>query len=174
MKNRVLGLSVPSFMSYIIMPSTGVLLHNNAITHLTIEEWSLVIFLRYNLFFWSILKMYKVNDMKIVCQICGVICYLQHIGKSCYGVRHYAGNENGRPVFKYHKQDPEYVLKLLEQREIDQIEHNSVDQNLKEDKPFNENMGGPVVQFGMNAAFARRRPRVQIPPGPHLTFAFMR
>ena len=25
---------------------------------------------------------------------------------------------------------------------------------------------GPVVQFGMNAAFARRRSRVQIPPGP--------
>ena len=27
---------------------------------------------------------------------------------------------------------------------------------------------GPVVQFGMNAAFARRRPRVQIPPGPQI------
>ena len=25
---------------------------------------------------------------------------------------------------------------------------------------------GPVVQFGVNAAFARRRSRVQIPPGP--------
>ena len=53
---------------------------------------------------------------------------------------------------------------------IDQIDPNGIDQNLKEHKPFNENMGGPVVQFGMNAVFARRRPRVQIPPGPHLTF----
>jgi hypothetical protein len=28
---------------------------------------------------------------------------------------------------------------------------------------------GPVVQFGMNAAFARRRSRVQIPPGPQFS-----
>ena len=31
---------------------------------------------------------------------------------------------------------------------------------------------GPVVQFGMNAAFARQRSRVQIPPGPLGFFFF--
>ena len=110
--------------------------------------------------------------MEIVCQVCGIVGYLQHIGKNYYRVRHYVGCENGKPLFKYHRQDPQYVHKLLEQeRNIDQVDHNRVDQNLKEHKLFNENMGGPVVQFGMNAAFARRRSRVQIPPGPP-TFGF--
>ena len=31
---------------------------------------------------------------------------------------------------------------------------------------FREKRVGPVVQFGMNAAFAMRKSRVQIPPGP--------
>ena len=105
--------------------------------------------------------------MKIVCQACGVVGYLQHIGKNYYRVRHYVGYENGKAVFKYHRQDPEYVIKLLEQKEsIDQIDQKVIDQNLKAQGVFNKNTEGPVVQFGMNAAFARRRSRVQIPPGP--------
>jgi len=96
--------------------------------------------------------------VKIVCQVCGVAGYLQHIGKNYYRVRHYVGFKNGKPVFKYHRQDPEYVLKLLEQSEIDQIDRNSIDQNLKAQGVFNGNIEGPVVQFGMNAAFARARP----------------
>ena len=31
---------------------------------------------------------------------------------------------------------------------------------------FQEKILGPVVQLGMNAAFAMRKSRVQIPPGP--------
>jgi hypothetical protein len=31
---------------------------------------------------------------------------------------------------------------------------------------FTEKTAGPVVQFGMNAAFAMRKSRVQVPPGP--------
>ena len=109
--------------------------------------------------------------VKIVCQICGVVGYLQHIGKNYYRVRHYVGYKNGKPVFKYHRQDPEYVFKRLEQREIDPIDPKCIDQNLKAHDVCNGNIEGPVVQFGMNAAFARRRPRVQIPPGP-LAFGF--
>ena len=37
--------------------------------------------------------------------------------------------------------------------------------------PIKKRPLGPVVQFGMNAAFAMRRSRVQIPPGP-LPFGF--
>ena len=41
-----------------------------------------------------------------------------------------------------------------------------IDQNLKAASFFNEEAVGPVDQSGMIAAFARRKPRVQIPPGP--------
>jgi hypothetical protein len=104
--------------------------------------------------------------VKIVCQVCGIIGYLQHIGKNYYRVRHYVGFKNSKPVFKYHRQTSEYVLQLVAQRELDPIDQNCIDHNLKVPGFFNGNREGPVVQFGMNAAFARRRPRVQIPPGP--------
>ncbi|MCW4042510.1 MAG: integrase [Candidatus Bathyarchaeota archaeon] len=55
--------------------------------------------------------------VKIVCQHCGIEGYLQHIGKNYYRVRHYVGYRNGKPVFKYHRQDPTYVLKLLNSKE---------------------------------------------------------
>jgi hypothetical protein len=106
--------------------------------------------------------------MKIVCQICGVEGYLQHISRNYYRVRHYVAFKNGKPVFKYHRQDPEYIQTLLEQERIDQVDHTNIDQKLFNNASSNENVRGPVVQFGMNAAFARRRPRVQIPPGPPL------
>ena len=51
--------------------------------------------------------------MKIVCQVCRVSGYLQHIGKNYYRVRHYLGYKDGKPVFKYHRQEPSYVHKLL-------------------------------------------------------------
>ena len=107
--------------------------------------------------------------MKIVCQTCGVEGYLQHIGKNYYRIRHYVGFKNSKPVFKYHRQDPEYIQALLKQKErIDQVDHTNIDQKLFNNAFVNENIKGPVVQFGMNAAFARRRPRVQIPPGPQI------
>ena len=87
--------------------------------------------------------------VKIVCQVCGVIGYLQHIGKNYYRVRHYVGYENGKPVFKYHRQDPEYVKDLLEKKKVDQIGHNDIDQNLKVKEPFNENKrAGSLVRIG--------------------------
>ena len=59
------------------------------------------------------------------------------------------------------------ALKLLERKgNVDHVDQKAINRNLKAGEFFNENVRGPVVQFGMNAAFARRRPRVQIPPGP--------
>ncbi len=55
--------------------------------------------------------------VKIVCQTCGIEGYLQHIGKNYYRVRHYVGYKNGKPEFKYHRQDPRYVLRLLKREE---------------------------------------------------------
>ena len=55
--------------------------------------------------------------------------------------------------------------KLLGKR-IDLVDNTNIDQKLFNNTFFNKNAWGPVVQFGMNAAFARRRSRVQIPPGP--------
>ena len=87
--------------------------------------------------------------MKIVCQVCGIVGYLQHIGKNYYRVRHYVGYENGKPLFKYHRQDPEYVLKSLELEGVDQIDQNSIDQNLKVKEFFNENKrAGSLVWIG--------------------------
>ena len=51
--------------------------------------------------------------MRIVCQVCGVSGYLQHIGRNYFRVRHYLGYKNGKPVFKYHRQEPSYIRKLL-------------------------------------------------------------
>jgi hypothetical protein len=59
------------------------------------------------------------------------------------------------------------VVELLERKgNVDYVDQKAINRNLKAGEFFNENIKGPVVQFGMNAAFARRRPRVQIPPGP--------
>ena len=105
--------------------------------------------------------------LRVVCQVCGVQGYLQHIGKNYYRVRHYDRYSNGKPVFKYHRQDPEYIYKLLEQKDnVDQTGQNVVDQNLKDKGSFNKKTRGLVDQSGMIAAFARRKPRVQIPPSP--------
>ena len=87
--------------------------------------------------------------MKIVCQVCGVIGYLQHIGKNYYRVRHYVGYENGKPLFKYHRQDPEYVHRLLRQKVIDQIDHSNIDPKSLKSSSFNGNKrAGSLVWIG--------------------------
>ena len=90
--------------------------------------------------------------MKIVCQVCGVEGYLQRIGKNYYRVRHYVGYKNGKPVFKYHRQDPEYVQRFIDEEKktrADQIDHNDIDQNLKANVSFNENVrAGSLVWTG--------------------------
>ena len=87
--------------------------------------------------------------MKIVCQVCGVLGYLQHIGKNYYRVRHYVGFKNSKPLFKYHRQDPEYVRRLLRQKVIDQIDHSNIDpQNLKSPSFAENKWAGSLVWIG--------------------------
>jgi hypothetical protein len=63
-----------------------------------------------------------------------------------------------------------FVVELLQRKgNVDHVDQKAINRNLKAGEFFNENIRGPVVRFSMNAAFARRRPRVQIPPGPHLS-----
>ncbi len=92
--------------------------------------------------------------MKIKCQVCGVEGYLQHIGKNYYRVRHYTGYRNGKPKFKYHRQDPEYVHSTPGQIEsfdhVDPLDRSSVDQNLKASAFSNGNIrwAGSLVRIG--------------------------
>ena len=90
--------------------------------------------------------------MKIVCQVCGIEGYLQHIGKNYYRVRHYIGYEDGKPKFKYHRQSPEYVSSLSQKDEIGQLDHcvqDSVDQNFKARGFFREKKwAGSLVRIG--------------------------
>ena len=112
---------------------------------------------------------------------CGVVGYLKHIGKNYYRIRHYVGFKNGKPVFKHHRQDPEYVLKLL--RRIDQSDQNNIDHSgqtidlevevnrFKSENKSHFNQGsGSIVRSSIVASRVislRRKPptRVQIPAG---------
>ena len=60
--------------------------------------------------------------MGIVCQVCGVEGYLQHIGKNYYRVRHYVrlDSSSRKPIFTYHQQSVEYVKSKIDQLTIDQ------------------------------------------------------
>jgi hypothetical protein len=60
--------------------------------------------------------------LKIVCQVCGVEGYLQHIGKNYYRVRHYVEFRKGKPYFQYHKQDSKYVHSQRENNQVDPID----------------------------------------------------
>jgi hypothetical protein len=92
-------------------------------------------------------------DLKIRCQVCRVDGYLQHIGKTYYRVRHYAGFKNGKPFFKYHRQEPEYIQAMLGQSndgKPDHIDQKRVDQNLYASGSFNqtEPWAGSLVRTG--------------------------
>ena len=110
--------------------------------------------------------------MRIVCQTCGIEGYLQHIGKNYYRVRHYVGFTNGKPKFKYHRQDPEYVAKVLKPEEkIDHIDPKDVDPNKLKSVSINKNKqlrGCPSLVGGRPAKpVVLRAARVQIPhPAP--------
>ena len=56
--------------------------------------------------------------MKIVCQVCGIEGYLQHIGKNYYRVRHYQDKaEYEKSKFYCHQQPPAYVRILVSYNE---------------------------------------------------------
>ena len=91
--------------------------------------------------------------MKIKCQVCGIMGYLQHIGSNYFRVRHYIGYRNEKAQFKYHRQEPKYVRSLMEKKsEVDQFDHSGqiqVDQNLIDSGSFNENVwAGSLVRIG--------------------------
>ena len=93
--------------------------------------------------------------VKIVCEVCGNEGYLQHIGKSYYRIRHYKGLDPNtkKPKFEYHKQDIQYINKLLEQQKtnnnIDLTDQTNIDPNLLNLGSFNENHSrGSLAWFG--------------------------
>ena len=127
--------------------------------------------------------------VKIVCQHCGITGYLQHIGRNYYRVRHYVGYKNGKPVFKYHRQDPTYVHGLLNRKEkIDpssQINIDPAGQNVdpgtggntfkSENKRSLSGGSGSIVRSSIAASRhnggRKPRTRVRIPAGaPDMVF----
>jgi hypothetical protein len=65
--------------------------------------------------------------VKIECQVCHQIGYLQQLG-NYFRVRHYAGKniETGKAKFYYHQQTREYALTQIETKltSIDQLTNN--------------------------------------------------
>ena len=105
--------------------------------------------------------------MKIVCEVCGKMGYLQHIGKNYYRVRHYVGIVDGKLKFQYHKQSFQYVQGILKQNEtanIDLIDLKNVDLKILKSLPNYQNNTslGSLAWWGI--ALVRRWSRVQIPP----------
>ncbi len=58
----------------------------------------------------------KVENMKIVCQVCGTEGYLQHIGKNYHRVRHYErlDPKSRKPIFTYHQQNSDYIKSRID------------------------------------------------------------
>jgi hypothetical protein len=59
--------------------------------------------------------------MRIACEMCSKVGYLQHIGKSYYRVRHYErlDPKSRKPIFTYHQQSLEYIRSKIDQSNID-------------------------------------------------------
>jgi hypothetical protein len=77
--------------------------------------------------------------MKIVCNVCRKMGYLQHLSKNYYRVRHYGGLNpiTQKPRFEYHKQNPSYIDKVFKEQannnealSIDLIGQGNIDLNL--------------------------------------------
>ena len=84
--------------------------------------------------------------MKIVCEVCRVEGYLQHISQNYYRVRHYVGSVDGKPKFEYHKQSLEYVQRFLNQKPslIDPIDPKTIDPKLNKNSSFQEIRAPPI------------------------------
>ena len=106
--------------------------------------------------------------MKIVCEVCRIEGYLQHVGKNYHRVRHYVGldSASGKPKFQYHKRSLAYIKNILDSncavKAIDPIDPKNIDLKLLNDSSIKENMSGRSL------AWPGHRPptpttRVQIP-----------
>ena len=79
----------------------------------------------------------RIENMKIVCQVCGTEGYLQHIGKNYYRIRHYTGFKNSKPVFEYHRLSVEYAENILN-ASIDHTGQNNIDPKILKSNPVDE------------------------------------
>ena len=90
--------------------------------------------------------------MKIICETCGKMGYLQHLSKNYYRVRRYGGLNpiTQKPRFEYHKQSPNYVSEILaNKQDIDLIGQNNIDLKLNNSSSFTENTrAGSLARLG--------------------------
>jgi len=84
--------------------------------------------------------------MRIKCEVCGNLVYLQHPGKNYYRIKHYLGSIDGKLSFEYHKQSLGYITGILDssriQRTVDPIDPTTIDPKLNDSNSFLENMAG--------------------------------
>ena len=84
--------------------------------------------------------------MKIKCEVCSKVGYLQHIGKNYYRVRHYVSSIDGKPKFEYHKQNLEYIRQI---QNIDLSGQNNIDLKLLNKGSIIENTwAGSLARLG--------------------------
>ena len=108
------------------------------------------------------------GKMKIVCEVCGIEGYLQHLSKNYYRIRHYTGLVDSKPKFEYHKQSFQYIQRILNEskpeKQIDPIDLKNIDLKILKSVPNYQNNTslGSLAWWGI--ALVRRRSRVQIPP----------
>lgn len=78
--------------------------------------------------------------MRIKCEVCGNLVYLQHPGKNYYRIKHYLGSIDGKLSFEYHKQSLGYITGILDssriQRTVDPIDPTTIAQNSTIVAPF--------------------------------------
>jgi hypothetical protein len=73
--------------------------------------------------------------MRIVCEMCAKVGYLQHTGKNYYRIRHYErlDSRSKKPVFTYHQQSLDYF-----KRKIDQTGQDNIDPKILKFNPVHE------------------------------------
>ena len=79
--------------------------------------------------------------MKIKCEVCGNLGYLQHLSRTYFRVKHYLGSVDGKLRFEYHRQSFQYVQGILRQNKtsgIDPIDPKTIDPNLLNPSSLNE------------------------------------
>ena len=98
--------------------------------------------------------------MKIVCEVCRVEGYLQHISQNYYRIRHYVGSVDGKPKFEYHKQNLEYVQRFLNQNysPIDLIDPKNIDLKLKD----SDSSKGKSLWAGSSARTEHQPPKLVV------------
>jgi hypothetical protein len=107
----------------------------------------------------------------IECQVCHKIGSLQILG-NYYRIRHYEKLVNGKPIFTYHKNDKEYIERILSNLRLnpDQTDHNSHDQNVKESNSLNENSWGWSSSLVRTLALRAKGRRFKSGPAHQLEF----